>query len=171
MTPGFDIRIDTRQAAMFAQAFAAAPDIVDEELYRAGVEAVLFLEREVKERTPSGVGGGAGLKGSISGRATRPSIDGAIGVVGSPLAYAVPVEMGTRPHMPPVQPLEDWARYKLGLSEAEAKSVGFLVARKIAREGTKGAHMFGNAIADNEVHVLRMFSSALDRIGERMAAQ
>jgi hypothetical protein len=171
MNPGFEIRIDSRQAAMFARAFLAAPDVVDDELYRAGLEAVLLVEREVKERTPSGVGGGAGLKGSIAGRATRPGIDGAIGVVGSPLNYAIPVELGTKPHMPPVEPLADWARFKLGLSDQEARGVGFLIARKIAREGTKGTHMFGRAIAENERQVLRMFSAALERIGQKVSVQ
>jgi hypothetical protein len=31
-----------------------------------------------------------------------------IGVVGSPLAYALPVEIGTRPHFPPVAAILDW---------------------------------------------------------------
>jgi hypothetical protein len=70
--------------------------------------------------------------------------------------------------MPPVQPIEDWARFKLGLGEDEARSAAFLIARKISREGTKGAHMFSKAIAANEDQVLRMFEKAAERISERV---
>lgn len=43
--------------------------------------------------------------------------------------YAAAVEYGSRPHWPPIQALEGWAQ-RHGIP-------AFLVARKIAREGTK----------------------------------
>lgn len=54
-----------------------------------------------------------------------------------PAPYAAPVEFGTDPHMPPVKPLQKWAKKKLGLSEKEAKKVGWGVAMKIKKEGTE----------------------------------
>lgn len=119
----FDVRIDIREAAALADAFDKSPKIVTEELTAATWEASLLLEREVKENTPTGVGGGGGLKGSISAREPQVLSDNVIGMVGTPLAHAVPVELGTRPHFPPVQPLADWAEHKLGLSPAEAQGL------------------------------------------------
>ena len=61
--------------------------------------------------------------------------------------YAAPVETGTRPHFPPVNALLLWVKQKFGITdESEARSVAFLVARKIARRGTQGARMFEQAI-------------------------
>ena len=37
---------------------------------------------------------------------------------------------------PPVQAIREWVQSKLGVSEAEANSVAYLVGRKIANEGT-----------------------------------
>lgn len=37
---------------------------------------------------------------------------------------------------PPIKPIREWAIRKLGVSEDEADSVAFLIARKIAKKGT-----------------------------------
>lgn len=39
--------------------------------------------------------------------------------------------------MPPLAPLVLWCRRKMGLSEEEAKRAAFVIARKIAKDGTK----------------------------------
>lgn len=168
---GLEIRIDIQGAAELARAFARAPEIVTEELTRASWAAELLLEREVKEETPVGVGGGAGLKGSISAREPRIAGVGVIGEVGTALNYAVPVELGTRPHFPPVQPLADWARQKLGVDPRQARSVGFLIARKISRRGTTGAHMFRKAFDRNFAQVARIYQDARSRIADRIAGE
>jgi HK97 gp10 family phage protein len=54
------------------------------------------------------------------------------GVVAVGEKYGLYVEKGTRPHRPPVGPLERWAKTKL-----QQSGLGFVIARKIAREGTK----------------------------------
>ncbi|MHC8492791.1 hypothetical protein ACTU44_08760 [Thalassospira sp. SM2505] len=167
----FDVRIDIREAAALADAFDKSPKIVTEELTAATWQASLLLEREVKENTPTGVGGGGGLKGSISAREPEVLSDNVIGMVGTPLDYAVPVELGTRPHFPPVQPLADWAEHKLGLSPAEAQGAAFAIARKISRTGTKGAHMFERAFEDNDLQVQRIFDRARVRIADRMGGR
>lgn len=51
--------------------------------------------------------------------------------------YALYVEYGTDPHMPPVEPLIGWAHRVLGLSQKEAEAAAWRIARKIAREGTE----------------------------------
>lgn len=51
--------------------------------------------------------------------------------------YAGILELGARPHRPPVGPLIEWFRLKLGLSAAEAARAGYALAAKIAREGQR----------------------------------
>jgi hypothetical protein len=61
--------------------------------------------------------------------------------------YAGPVELGTRPHFPPSGALLLWVQKKHPeLDEKRAKSLAFLIARAISRRGTKGQHMFDQAI-------------------------
>lgn len=72
--------------------------------------------------------------------------DGAFVAIEAPHADAV--EHGSRPHWPPIQPLIDWALVKgLANTEAEAKSIGFLVARAISRRGTRPRKYFAKAVA------------------------
>ena len=55
--------------------------------------------------------------------------------------YATYVEFGTEPHMPPVEPLEQWAQKKLG-----EKGLGWAIAKKIAKEGTEPKPFLRDAI-------------------------
>jgi hypothetical protein len=142
---------------------------IEQEIERATLENVLLLERATKENTPVGVGGGAGLRGSIAGKGPRRDGPNILGVVTSPLNYAVPVELGTKPHMPPVQPLIDWAERKLDLPPQIAKRVGWAIAKSIAKRGTKGAFMFTRALKENEIKVVSVYQRALERAEERLA--
>ncbi|WP_316978046.1 hypothetical protein [Shumkonia mesophila] len=169
MSDGISIHLDTQQAAAVARAFGEAPEIVIEELAAAAWKSELLLERETKENTPVGIGGGAGLKGSISAREPEVLADGVIGMVGTPLVHAVPVELGTKPHFPPIQPLADWARLKLGVRPEEARSVGYLIARKIAARGTEGAFMFTRALDSCRAQIEGYFAAAAGRILARVA--
>lgn len=51
--------------------------------------------------------------------------------------YGRAVRRGTVPHFPPVDALIPWVIKKLAVAPANARSVAFLVARKISRVGTK----------------------------------
>lgn len=158
------LEIDASSAAQLARAWAHAPELFDRELKPAVLEAELYLQREIVERTPVGASGGSGLRASFI--AADPRIEGGvvIGEVGTPLAYAEPVELGTRPHMPPVQPLIDWARVKLGVTGDEARGVGFAVARKIAAEGTEGAFMVRRTFDEHGAHALRIVAGGVERV-------
>ena len=130
-------------ARVAARLEGASVDLTNR-LVAAVYQSCLLLEREVKERTPKGAF--SALVGSIA--AQPPNVTGA-GVeasVGSALNYAESVELGTKPHFPPVAPLADWARAKLGLSEDDAARVAWMIARKISKQGTQGAFMFTNAV-------------------------
>lgn len=158
--------IDIGGIETISRAWSQAPEIAQRELAAATFEAGLLLERETKEETPVGASGL--LRQSIATREPQILGDQVIGLTGTSVAHAVPVELGTRPHFPPIQPLEDWARAKLGLSEDEAEGVAYAIARKISREGTKGAHMFQRAFDGNRDQVGRIYEAAGARIRDRL---
>lgn len=148
-------------------AWAKAPDIVRQELTRAMWEAELQLEPAIQAETPEGAY--KNLRSSIAAQTPRVSADTVLGVVGTAAAYAIPVELGTKPHFPPILPLVDWVIAKLGVPEKEAKGVAFLIARKISRRGTTGAAMFRKGFDKTERRVQQAFVDARRRIRDRLA--
>ncbi len=53
------------------------------------------------------------------------------------LARVLFLEFGRRPgEFPPVDVIQGWVERKLGVSKSESKGVAFVIARKIAEEGT-----------------------------------
>jgi hypothetical protein len=66
--------------------------------------------------------------------------------------YAAVIELGRRPgaRMPPSSVLAHWAQRKLGLSAAEAKSAGFVIARAIARRGLPARLVLTKAMPELE---------------------
>lgn len=76
--------------------------------------------------------------------------------------YALFVEYGRRAgKFPPLDELIQWARKKFGLDEKVAKSVGFLTARKIAREGSKPHPFFQPAVKKNHRAILKAVQDAV----------
>jgi hypothetical protein len=58
--------------------------------------------------------------------------------------YASYVEWGTRPHFPPIDALKDWAAKFLG-----DPKLAFIIARAIARRGTRPYNFMGQALLAN----------------------
>jgi len=75
----------------------------------------------------------------------EPTPIGAAIVVDAP--HAAPINNGTRPFFPPLEPLIEWAVRKFGVSESEARSIAFNVARQISEEGIEPRHFFEKAMA------------------------
>ena len=161
-----DIAVNLDKSGELAALWARAPAICREELLGAITEMDALLLREVQEATPT-------AQGTLrAGMHSEESVTefGVTGITGSSLIYAQPVELGTRPHFPPVEALTDWVRLKLGISdEREVRSVAFLIARKISRVGTKGAFMFRDAVKRLEPVMEARFVRARDRIVARLA--
>lgn len=128
------------------RALAQAPAVFLREMAAGIVEAQALAEREVKERTPTS---GAGtLRDSIGALPIDLSGTRVEGVVGTSLAYALPVEMGAKPHMPPIAPLVDWVRRKLGVADAaEARGIAHAIRWHQYRYGMRGSWMFRDALA------------------------
>jgi HK97 gp10 family phage protein len=120
------------------------------------VEAVAS---EARERTPVNTGI---LRASIG---TDVSLGTAAGVLvrgsvftGSQAPYAPYVEEGTAPHWAPIGPLKLWARRVLGNERA-----AYAVQRAIARRGTRGRHMFRDAMAAVRPRMEGILRQAIER--------
>lgn len=158
------VSVDLRGEETIQRAMQHAPEVVEREIDTFVGEASALLEREVKERTPTTTGL---LRASIFSR-REVSANGVLGIVGTSRPYAAYVELGTRPHWAPLQPLVDWVTLKLSLSGREAVRVARMVQRKIARRGTRGKKMFAEAVTANEGSIQQMWRDLNVRIGERL---
>lgn len=138
-----------------------APGIIRKNLLGAMHEAIAYLEREVKERTPVGMfGSSGGLRGSIAGVVKSfTSIGGVVAVTGQAMRYGEVVEKGRRPNkaMPPEGSLVSWIQQRFGVDAETAAKIEFPVRRKIGKEGFEGAHMFEEALKQGESTVTRIF--------------
>ncbi|MBK6742523.1 MAG: HK97 gp10 family phage protein [Hydrogenophilales bacterium] len=150
------------------RAMQTAPAVVDAELKAFTAAALMFLEGEVKDRTPQGAHGH--LAQSVTSEAGGGLADGILGVVSSALPYAIPVELGTKPHMPPILPLMEWVQHKLGAGKNmnEIESIARRIAWKIKHHGTKGAFMFKGAFDAGQDEVKRQFLATMNRILTRV---
>lgn len=162
------ISIDYSAVTSLQEKLRRSPDVVREELLEAMAEADGKLQRQVADLTPKASGL---LKGSITSEETVTEF-GVVGIIGSPENYVIPVELGTRPHFPPVEKLIDWVKLRFpGKSETEARSIAFLVARKISRKGTKGEKMFAGALRQLEPEIETIFKAATQRIAARILGE
>ena len=81
-----------------------------------------------------------------------------IGIIGSNLAYAPFVVFDTKPHWPRISELTVWAR-RHGIT-------AFLVARSIARKGTKGDRSLMKGIEQNVERIIALIERAVRRTVE-----
>lgn len=94
-----------------------------------------------------------GATGNLAAGGTFEIGDNAVEIFIGPPAdvYSAPVDLGTKPHFPPTSGLLLWVQRKLHVgNEKQAKAIAFMIARKISKRGTQGAHMFDKAFADLE---------------------
>ncbi|MBX3588848.1 MAG: hypothetical protein KF796_19625 [Ramlibacter sp.] len=162
---GCDVSISAKALQILERAWREAPELAREEMRAATTTATLLYEREVKEAMPRGATGltAASITSDVF---SQPA--GVLGVVGSTQPSAAFVELGTRPHMPPVAALVPWVREVLGVDASRARSVAFLVARKIATKGTPAQRPFEKTLQRLEGQIVRMFEDAADRLAQRL---
>ena len=135
------LKIDDQQLMAL---FNTAPERVLSALDMLVTSGSLSLQEKAIEGAPTGATGL--LRNSIQAKPTR-NVGGIVsGGAITAHAYAAAVENGTRPHFPPVEALKPWVKAKFGLSiEAEIAHVAFMIARKIAKRGTKAQPFMRNA--------------------------
>jgi len=83
--------------------------------------------------------------------------------------YGVAVEVGTKPHWPPLDVLSTWAAHVLRLSRPEANLAAYFIGRKISKVGTRPQRMFerGRAEFMSSGVFERNIKEAADRAIER----
>jgi hypothetical protein len=110
------------------------PDKATAAMKRGLSRGLKVVTNQVKVETPVDTGE---LRASITDE-VRVEGNVIVGVVGTVVGYAPHVEFGTAPHFPPPAALAGWAR-RHGVNP-------FLVARAIAKRGTKAHRMFGKVL-------------------------
>lgn len=157
------LNIDNRPLQKLARAYPATVRAVGLAKMTA---IVLMMERAVKKTTPHGAGP-IHLRDTIFGK-TRTYGSNVAGFVGTPSPYGEPVESGTKPHFPPLDPLQHWVERKLGLDGDAARSVAFLIACKISHHGTEAVHMFKDAFEEYEHKITAMLDEIVDEVVARV---
>lgn len=78
--------------------------------------------------------------------------------------HAAIVEHGSRPHRPPLLPLERWAKRKFNVSDDEARGIAFRVASKIAARGTEPRFYMKRSMGKLEKRLADEVESELRRV-------
>jgi len=128
-------------------------DLHGEPMLEGMRNATLLVTRDAKRFAPVDTGR---LRASIIPEVRVSGPTQIQGVVGSNVEYAPFVELGTKPHWPPVGALEVWAR-RHGTS-------AFLVARAISRRGTKAVKYLERAFDQNISRIVGYIDAAVKSI-------
>lgn len=145
----------------FRRGLSAAPAYTQQQLEAAMTEATLLVQREWQEGVPRV----SGMTANSITRDVASTPVGVIGIVGSSQPSAIFIELGTKPHMPPSEALQPWVKAVMGIRDPkELERVAFLVARKIAREGTEPQRPMAKAVEAVEGQVVAIFERAAMRV-------
>lgn len=139
-------------------AFLKAPAIVAEELDRAMTKVTGNLARETSEITPRDKGVLAGRV--LEGRVVAVSETGVIGVVGTSLNYALPVEIGRKPRS---RRLHQGVNESANAFEHRRQRAGPMT------NGYPGARMYALGLASQDADIERLFNEAAEKIAARLA--
>lgn len=147
--------------------------IINDQLTQYMYEATQYWEHLVKQFTPQGVNGerGVGLVNTVAGEVIGKGTPVQKGVIMHTSLHGDVIERGRTPgkKMPPEGTMLRWIQLKMGVSEAEAKSIEFLVRRKIGRKGFPGAHMFEKAFTQGYPTVAAMAEARGFKISQELS--
>lgn len=139
------ITIQIKNAEKLSEIFRKYPEISGKNFNNAIRKSFLQIETDAKIGAPKDTG-------ALKARWEK-SYGFLRGSLSSGMDYAIYVEEGTRPHMPPIEKITPWANNH-GIPP-------FLVARSIARKGTKARFFFRDAIEKNMQNIENNFNEAL----------
>jgi hypothetical protein len=153
-------------------ALKVSPEVAGRETARAMLSSVLVVERAVVKGTPVNEGRARNaVSSSIQG-------DGAnlMGIVaGEGVEYLPYLETGTRPHMPPIEPIERWVRQKglwqkdVAAFQARRKAGKLSKAYKAAEKGRKARRFNVPRDANERRSLLRGVERVKEAAIERIA--
>jgi hypothetical protein len=156
-----DLDFDFSSVNRMATRYQGGQRIVLEETRKGINKAVIQIEADAKRLVPTDT---HTLQRSIT-HEVQASGQNVTGRVGSNLVYAPVVEYGRSPgSMPPPGALAGWLRRK-GIDERYA----FVVARSIARRGTRKRPYLKPALEKNWQAISREMDQVLRRIATRLA--
>ena len=153
-----ELRADLQGFDKLQRAFMRAPNFVSRELTQWMQTATLHLQREIVLRTPKKEGT---LQKSISSHIEPVGQFGVAGIVSTALNYALPVELGSKPH---------------DITPKNGKALAFMMrgvpvfAKKVHHPGSKGAFMFTKALQANVKQIEADFASFVDHVLAKVAA-
>lgn len=168
-----ELRLDVETAGVISAAFAKAPAMVVAEMESTMGSVMLYLQGQTQDRTPTDL---SNLRNAF--QYTVQSSEGfglVVGTLSNALPYAIPVELGTKPHFPPLEPLADWAlRHIEFFVSAENPTpdpwqVARGIQRKIGRVGSPGYGMARFALLDGRETIAAEFAECAARITARIA--
>ena len=167
-----EIRIDVANAAQISAALLQSPEIAIDELQTTMGSVTQNLKRETQEVMAERrvIAAGTLRAAWDTDINVNQAAGTVIGRVFNPLSYAIPVELGTKPHFPPLAPLVNWAEQKLHLSGEDAVRVARGIQRKIGRRGTEARGMAHTALAGAADNIQAEFAACARRIVARVAA-
>lgn len=83
--------------------------------------------------------------------------------------YGVAVREGTKPHFPPIAALIPWVVKKLGIGDPkQARTVAFLIARKISKVGTKPNPYHERVFTSNISMIKRIIGEEIVNLATRV---
>lgn len=136
------------------KAFLKAPEVVKAQANKAIKKAIFLLLGEARKNAPVD-------RGFLRGAGMNTFFSDFKGTLENTAPYARWVHDGTWPHFPPLEAIAPWAN---------AHNIPpFLVARSIAKKGTKARPFFAEAIASKEKEVSGIFKAALETITKMIA--
>lgn len=135
------------------------------DMQRAAVaEGANYMLYNLVQATPTGAT--AGLRQATTSVYSSDRTRARVGPVGFASLYAPFVEDGTRPHMPPFDPIAYWTARKFGLplGSPENDRAAWGVMRKIARSGTKPTHYVRNTWSKHRPNAESLMTNAANRV-------
>jgi len=144
--------------------------IYENEFRKAMLKATIHVESKVAEKTP--VGWTGALRAGIASKVITPFL-GRVFPSGPSIKYAPVVEFGRKKDkFPPTREggsLWMWVLRKLKVPKKQMKSAVFLVARKIARKGTKAVKMFEKTERQEKRKVQQIFNHAMSIVDAKLS--
>lgn len=143
------------------------PDQIQAQLEQVVAQEMrgILEEQAQQARDAAPVGATGNLRDSLSTRLTlaTDAAHFAQGEVVADVPYAAYVANGTEPHWPPREPIEAWAAAKLGNGK-----LWFVIARAIARRGTRANEAFKRAFQVDGVKVARRIQAVVDALARKL---
>lgn len=123
-------------------------------------EGAAFLAGRLALNTPSGATGKARQAVTHEVEMLVGSVEGHIDYAEPASAYIGFVDQGTRPHWPPVAPIQFWAMRVLGKSDPRTV---FGIRRAIATRGTRAQHFVQKTVDENARQAQAIIADAITR--------